>query len=64
MWRRLRFHRYRTARVSLVPQRDDVFQNGTPVSNPWLESLLFNGLIYFMSMGTGYAIADWLDHRE
>lgn len=66
LWRRLHLHRpaRQPSGLFLVSQRDDVFRNGTPVSNPWFVQFLLNVFIYLMAMMTGYAIADWINDDE
>lgn len=61
MRRRLRFHRYRTTRVPLVPQRDDVFQNGTPVN--LMAAIVGNIVVYLSAAYTGWAMAAVIDHE-
>ena len=48
----------------VLPPGNDVFRNGTPVSNPWFVASLLNVLIYLIAMMTGYAIADWINDDE
>ena len=56
--------RQRATLLYVVRPRNDVFRNGTPVSNPWFVASLLNVLIYLIAMMTGYAIADWINDDE
>ncbi len=63
LWRRLHLHRpaRQPSGLFLVSQRDDVFQNGTPVN--LMAAIVGNIVVYLSAAYTGWAMAAVIDHE-